>query len=174
MRLFIALDLEPYESYFSNLQSHLDKNSANLKLTESYHLTLKFLGDVMPQYVENYKKLLSEIKFKPFDITFSKIAYFSPKHIHVIFASLKDNRKLMTLQAQIDNSLRKYFPKEERFHPHVTLARVKQVYDKETLLKNIKTIPIESKTIKINHFKLILSTLTSEGPIYETIAECNN
>ncbi|MDP7116597.1 MAG: RNA 2',3'-cyclic phosphodiesterase [Candidatus Woesearchaeota archaeon] len=174
MRLFIALDVEEYYDYFSSLQSQLPKEYAKFNFTKSFHLTFKFLGDVMPQYIENYKKALQEISFKPFTIHFSKAGFFSPRDIHVVWIGLQDNRKIMKLQSQIDNSLRKYFPKTERYHPHVTLARVKSVYDRDALKKSIQTLPVKDLAFKVNGFKLMMSTLTSLGPIYEEIETFND
>ena len=62
------------------------------------------------------------------------------------------------------------FKKDTRFHPHVTLARVKFVKDKQDFIKSLKEIKIEKKSFEITEFKLIKSTLTGEGPIYEDLA----
>tara|TARA_Y100000310_G_C20636776_1_gene791595 strand:- start:980 stop:1501 length:522 start_codon:yes stop_codon:yes gene_type:complete len=169
MRLFVAFDLGELDSYFIDLQKKLPKEMASFRLTESFHITLKFLGDVMPQYIENYKKMLKEIKVKPFTITFNKLGYFSKEKIHVVWAGLEDNRKVMKFQSDVDNSLRKYFPKTERFHPHVTLGRVKKVYNAEGFKEKLKEIAVSSKEFRVKGFKLIMSTLTSEGPIYEDV-----
>ncbi len=170
MRLFIALDAEQLRPFFEGQQKRIGSDYAAINFTDSYHLTLKFLGDVMPQYADKLKELLSSVTIDPFTITFSKTGFFTPKKVRVIWAGLEDNRKVMKLQASIDNALRDYYPKEERFHPHVTLGRVKQVYNHEALKKHLQEIPTDQTALDVNTFKLILSTLTSLGPIYEDLA----
>ena len=63
------------------------------------------------------------------------------------------------------------FKKDHDFVPHLTLARVKRIIDKEQYFKNISTISVERKKFPISHFTLFRSTLTSKGPVYEVISE---
>ncbi len=170
MRLFIAIGCGELKDYFLQMQNAIGKGHAKINYTHSYHLTLKFLGDVMDTNVENIKKLLGEIKFKPFSISFSKIGYFTPKKIRVVWAGLDDNRKVITLQSQVDNALRNYYLKEERFHPHVTLGRVKVVNDMIGLKCLLDSVKVEKKELFVGSFKLIRSTLKPDGPVYEDIA----
>ena len=62
------------------------------------------------------------------------------------------------------------FKKEKRFYPHITLGRVKFVNDPETFVPALKEITVEPKQFEVKEFKLIKSTLTSEGPVYEDLA----
>jgi 2'-5' RNA ligase len=174
MRLFIALDFNELEDYFTGLQSLLPEN-AKLSLTKSFHLTLKFLGEVQPNNVERMIECLKKIKFKPFSVFLDSIGIFpSESYIRVVWVGLKPEDEILELQNEIDESLKELFKKEKDFKAHITLARVKYVEDKKSFIQQLKNIKIENKKIQINSFKLIRSTLTPKGPIYEDLAIFNS
>jgi len=174
MRAFIAIEMpEEVKKVFLEAQSKFDKDKAKLKITRDFHLTLKFLGEVDENKVEEIKKKLSEIKFDSFETSLTDIGVFPGEdYIRVIWIGLDDSKgKIKKLQQEIDEKLQKLgFKKDERFHPHVTLARVKFVEDKENFIKNLKEIKIKKETFQITELKLIKSTLTPEGPVYEDLA----
>ncbi len=174
MRAFIAIDLDQ-KDYFEDLQDQfpVDSNS-KIKLTKAYHLTLKFLGEIPEKQIDEIKSKLSQIKFKSFKITLSKPGVFpSENYIRVIWIGLKDNREIINLQKEIEKSLLEIFPKDERFHPHLTLARVKFVKDREIFIRKLKAIKIKLKEMTIKEFKLIKSELTPKGPVYEDLTIFN-
>ena len=76
------------------------------------------------------------------------------------------------IQDAIDNSLLGILEKEERFMGHVTIARVRSFSDRKLFLEKIKKIRISKKlSFQVKSFELRKSTLTSKGPMYETIEE---
>jgi len=178
MRCFIAFEIpEEVKKVLIEAQSQLDKDMAKLSLTKDFHLTLKFLGEIDENKVEEIKKKLSEIKFDSFETSLTDIGVFPGEdYIRVVWIGLGDPKNaIKELQHEIDEKLQKLgFEKDERFHPHVTLARVKFTEDRESLLKNLKEITFEKKSFKVNEFKLKKSTLTGEGPIYEDLAVFRN
>lgn len=171
MRIFIAIDFEDHK-YFENLQEQIPKDLAKLSLASSFHFTLKFLGEI--DKVEDIKNSLKKIKFQKFKIEFSHIGFFpSENYIRIVWIGLKDNEKTIQLQQNVDNVLSDKFKKDRKFHPHVTLARVKFVTDKENFVKKLTEIKVEKKEFLVDKFKLIKSTLTPEGPVYEDLAKFN-
>lgn len=169
MRLFIAIDFNELKDYFFELQKHLPKN-AKLSLTKTFHITLKFLGEVQPDKVEEIISKLKTIKFEPFKTFLDSIGIFpSENYIRVVWIGLKPEDKVLELQKQIDESLSKLFKKEKDFKSHITLARVKYPEDKKQFLEQLKKIKVENKKIEIKDFRLMKSTLTPKGPIYEDL-----
>jgi len=169
MRLFIALDFP--EMYFKELQDKLpDFKGTRPKV---FHLTLKFLGEVEENKVDHIKDSLSKIKFEPLTVTINHLGFFpDEKYIKVVWAGVKEPEPVNTLQINIDNALEQLFKKDSRFHQHITLARVRYMANKETFVQKIKQIKVE-KEFPVNNFKLIKSTLTPNGPVYEDIAVYN-
>jgi len=170
MRLFIALDFDELKDYFVSIQDQIDEEFAKVSFPRSFHLTLKFLGEVAENKVSIIKEELKKIKFESFSIYLDKISFFpNENYIKVVWIGLKPMDKINELQQKIDDSLVNLFPKDKRFHPHLTICRVKFVKDKPKFIENLNKIEIEEKKIDVNKFKLIKSTLTREGPVYEVL-----
>ena len=136
-------------------------------------MTLKFLGEIDKKQAEQVKQILKTVKFKKFNLELDKIGYFPNKdYIRVVWIGFKDNTQVNQLQKQIDNKLKDLnFSVEKKFHPHITLARVKFIKDKVMFKHEINNIEIDKQTFQITKFKLIKSTLTPKGPVYEDLAE---
>ena len=170
MRLFIALNFNELNDYFSELQKQIKKNDARMTFPKDFHLTLKFLGEVEEKNIDEIRKLLSEIKLKEFEAKITTIGVFTEQFLRTIWIKVESN-EINNLQKQIEEKLTSLFKKEKQFEPHITLARVKFVEDKKPFLENLKTIKTEEKAVRIRSFELIKSTLTSEGPVYEVLGE---
>ena len=174
MRLFIAIDFNELKDYFIELQQELPKN-AKLSLTRTFHITLKFLGEVQPDSAEKIINILKNIKFEPFSAFLGSIGIFpTENYIRVVWVGLKPEENILELQNKVDDSLKKFFRKEKEFKAHVTLARVKFVEDKKDFVERLKKIKVENKKIEIKYFRLIKSTLTPKGQVYEDLAVFNS
>ena len=172
MRTFIAIELpEELSAKLKSIQEQLVTDSAKLTLTRAFHLTLKFLGEIDDSRADDLKNMLAKIKFKPFEARLTKLGFFPDEnYIRVIHIGLEPEKQIKALQKNIESSLPK-FKKDNRFHPHITLARVKFVKDKEQFKTTISKIKLpEFPEFKVENFKLIKSTLTPEGPVYEELA----
>ena len=170
MRLFTAIDFNELRENLQKLQD-IDKALAKIKKAETFHLTLKFLGKVSEEKAEEVKEKLGQVKLSPFKLTLDKIGAFpSENYIRVIWVGVKPKEEVTKLQENIENALKEFnFKKDFKFHPHITLARVKSVNDREKLIKTLKEIKVEEKTIEVKDFRLVESTLTQKGPVYEDL-----
>ena len=175
MRLFIAIDFDGLKDYFIGLQKLLPKN-ARLSLTKTFHLTLKFLGEVQPDDAEKIAGTLKNIKFKHFSVHLDSIGIFpAENYIRVVWVGLKPESGILELQKNIDESLKQFFKKERDFKAHITIARVKYPEDKKSFVEEMKKIKVESKKIEVKGFRLVKSALGRECPVYEDleIFNCN-
>lgn len=169
MRLFIAIDFNGLKDYFAELQGQLPKN-AKLSLVKSFHLTLKFLGEVQPNKIDEIAGILKTIKFEPFNVFTDSIGIFpTENYIRVVWVGLKPEDKIIELQNRVDEPLKKLFKKEKGFEPHITLCRVKSPEDKKSFVEQVKKIKVENKRIEIKEFRLVKSTLNPKGPVYEDL-----
>jgi len=173
VRLFIAIEIpEDIKDHISQIQQDIDisKNKIRLVNGDQIHLTLKFLGEVQPNNIEMIKQDLRKITFKAFSVCLDKIGVFpNESYIRVIWIGLEPEEPVLELQKSIDENLRKLFEKEKNFKPHLTLARVKYIEDKENFINKLININIEKKKFDVNNFKLVKSTLTPKGPDYEDL-----
>lgn len=174
MRLFIAIDFNELRDYFAGLQALLPKN-AKLSLVKTFHITLKFLGEVQPNKAEEIVSILKNIKFEKFDVFLGSMGIFpTENYISVVWVGLKPEDKVLELQKNIDDSLKGIFKKEKDFKSHITLARVKYLEDKKSFLEQLKKIKVENKKIEIKDFRLVKSTLSPKGAIYDELAVFNS
>jgi RNA 2',3'-cyclic 3'-phosphodiesterase len=170
MRLFVAIELPGnINEYLQKLQKRIDTSCGKFTLTRDIHLTLKFLGDVPECRVDNIKKELASIRFISIKLELSDMGIFpNRKYAKVIWVGLKEDPEINKLQIDIDNKMQNLgFSRDRRFHPHLTLVRVKFISNEEQFWKNIDSIKTENKRFEANEFALFKSTLTSQGPIYE-------
>lgn len=173
-RCFIAIDL-PREiiSHIKDVQKLLKKQNlfnGNFTEPENLHLTLKFLGEINEEAIEEVKKRLKEIKFDEFEVRLGGVGVFSKKFIKIIWIKLS-GVGVWGLQKQIDDKLKDLFGEEGRFMAHITIARVKNVGDKKGLLDYTQKIKTKNINFKINKFFLKKSELKPEGPVYEDLEE---
>lgn len=170
LRCFIALDLSREAiNYIEDIQKLLKKkNFFNGKFTETenVHLTLKFLGEIDEEKVEEVKKRLREVKMQSFEAELGEVGLFSRKFIKIIWMKLENCDKL---QKEIDKKLKDLFEPEYRFMSHITIVRVRSVRDRKALIEYIKNMKVKKIKFKIDKFFLKKSTLMPEGPVYEDL-----
>ena len=140
------------------------------KLTEkeNLHLTLKFLGEISRQDIEELKKKLSALEFNSFEAEMSELGTFSETYLRIIWAGITgcDN-----FQKAVDDCVGDMFAKENRFMSHVTIARVKSIKDRTKFKAEIKKIKLEKKKFLVDRFYFIQSTLSEKGPQYKILEE---
>jgi len=170
MRLFIAIELpKDVVAELARLQKEIDL--FGLRQVKEFHLTLKFLGDVPDSKIERVKEALRTVKFKPFRAELSETGVFpNPSYVRVVWAGVKAD-EILQLQKQIELEFEKLgWGRDKDFKPHLTLARVNFVKDKEALSKKLSSLKAKRIQFEVSEFKLIQSTLTPNGPAYETQA----
>ncbi len=174
MRLFVAIDLpENIISYFKSVQAIFNHEAAKLKLTNSFHLTLKFFGEIDENKKEEIVKKLDLINYNNFKLKIEKVGVFpNLDYIKIIWVGLEKSPYLIGLQKEIETKLEKFhFKKDFEFYPHITLARVSFVKDKQDFKEIIQKINLEKKEFEVFSFNLYSSILTREGPIYNKIKD---
>ena len=176
-RCFIALDLPRNVineiKKIKNLIKGKKLFDGKLVENENLHLTLKFLGEIDDKKIEEVKKRLKQINFKEFEVNLGKIGVFPSKYnsyIRVIWIELL-GKSIWELQKQIDEKLTDIFEEEKRFMSHITIARIKRVYDKKGFLEYLGKLEIPKLKFKVDRFFLKKSELFESGPVYEDIIE---
>lgn len=168
MRLFIAIELPgELDEKISELKKRLDTEYAKTTLTRENHLTLKFLGET--DKADEIKEKLKEVEFNSYKVKLSEIGVFpNEDNIRVVWIGVKPEEETIELKKKVDEVL-KDFKDDFEFHPHITLARVKFVKDKEKFKELLHSLKIEDSEFDVKEFKLIKSELTPEGPVYSDL-----
>lgn len=170
MRLFIAIDCQSEKEHFQKLQSSIPTDSGRIKKIDSFHLTLKFLGKVPESKLKEVIEKLKTVRFKRFSFNHDKIGFFpNNNYIRVIWQGIKPEKEVIDLNKKIEDSLKGLFKGNFDFKPHITLARVKNIIDRKNFFEKIEKIKCEDVKVDVKEFKLIKSTLTQNGPVYEEL-----
>lgn len=172
MRCFIAFDVPDHiKDKLYDLRKELHAKDAKIKWVEkkNYHLTIKFLGNINENRIKEIDDKLEKISLKSFKTNLGHLGVFpSDNLIRVIFIELNPAGDVIKLQQMVDSELISIFPKDERFHNHITLGRVKIVKDKDSFLDKIKNIKING-SFDVKEFKFFKSALDRNGPTYELL-----
>ncbi len=173
IRTFVAVELpERLIPEIENIESSLNMPGVKLVEPGNVHITLKFLGDLEESDVEPVTLALSKVDCQAFEARIKGVGVF-PKlaYIKVIWLGAEGN--FDALHTEVERVLAPFkFDKDYNFSPHATLARVKQLRDKVSLLENLKKWEnVDLGSIKVESFYLKKSTLRPQGPVYETLKE---
>ena len=177
-RGFIAIDINATTNLVE-FENELARTGADLKLVEpkNIHITLKFLGDVEEDQIDEIEQIMKESvkESKPFAIKLKGTGVFpNENYIKVLWIGIEGGQIIETIAVNIDERLTKLgFKKEKRgFSPHLTIGRVKTAKNKQILIKTIEDYrDTEFSTEDVKMIKLMKSDLTPKGPIYTTMRE---
>ncbi len=144
------------------------------------HATLKFLGDIEPESIERIMAGMDRAcrGSAPLTVRLSGAGAFpNTRGPKVLWVGLSgDMAQFKTLQTAIDSEMHSVLGLDietRRFNPHLTLGRVREGVlpagqrDIGKVLESFKMK--ESPAWTVDRVHLIQSTLTPDGPIYETL-----
>ncbi|HEX21076.1 MAG TPA: RNA 2',3'-cyclic phosphodiesterase [Actinobacteria bacterium] len=140
--------------------------------TNNLHLTLKFLGDCKPSFVEPLSQKLQSIinKHHSFYLETTVIGSFpSPKRARILWLGLRGGGRLISMQNDIDEGLSEFgYEREEReYHPHITLARFKRPAKID--LDKLNNSLIFNERFKVGSVVLFESRLSKGGAEYSIL-----
>ncbi len=178
MRLFLGIPIsEEIKTKIKPVVKALGETKADLNLVslENLHLTVKFLGGVDEQKIPEIKKATSRIcqEFSNFSLHFSGVGVFpSLKEIKVVWIGLQSPEMvelMQTFNSELDHIHKYDYPETK---PHLTLARVKSVKNKDKLREVLLKFK-DANFGEMNVDKVILfqSTLTKNGAVYSVVDE---
>ena len=182
MRLFVALQI-PAEvrEAFSKLADELrqiegaaGRSAPGWVRTENLHVTLKFIGETLPDKLGAIRAALSSVKSNQ-DVTldFRGLGFFpNEKWPRVFWAGMETSLNLKPLAIDVDQSLEKVgIARETRpFAPHLTLARFEPPGVTEHLRAAIQKNAGRSFGLyRASAFHLIESELKPSGAEYTTV-----
>ena len=170
MRYFLAIS--PPENICKMISSYYDQSLKDTSWTDVHqiHLTLRFLGDIDTQKIELIKKRLKMIQHQSFQIQWDKIGcFYRGKTPQILWLGVIVGAGFVDLKKKIDDILFEFdIPKEKRvFHPHLTLARCKNVNPLDIKRWIEKHRPRKIPPILIKEFDLFTSTLSENAAVHK-------
>ena len=126
---------------------------------ENMHLTLLFLGEVEEEMVERFS-----FSFQSFPLTVVGLGAFpSLRQARVVWAGVKEGEKVRELAEKVWG----LYWREDRFHPHITIGRLREGKSVEELAREYGREVWGSFTVREVVF--YRSLLRPGGPIYERV-----
>jgi 2'-5' RNA ligase len=182
VRLFVALEIpstvrDKFTVLMNGLRS-LDRKPGAKKprwvRPENLHLTLKFIGTIAPERLEEIRAALAGVRSElPVQLRFRGIGFFpDAKRPRVIWAGVAESENLTAIAANVDRVLEELeVPREQRaFTPHLTLARCEPTTISAALKAAIdKNAASDFGELRTNEFHLIESRLKPTGAEYTTL-----
>jgi RNA 2',3'-cyclic 3'-phosphodiesterase len=177
VRLFTALEIPPaVRENFASFLEQLRGLSSQPRWVrpENLHLTLKFIGEVLPEKLAAIRAALAAVRFnQAVTIDFRGLGFFpDEKYPRVFWARMDASPNLKALAADISQATEKLgIPPEQRpFSPHLTLARFQPPRLPEELRATIgENAAREFGSLRTSEFHLIESKLKPSGAEYTTL-----
>lgn len=142
------------------------------------HLTLAFLGDLLPAEVARAERALEHAcrRHAPFELTTAAPGVFpSPRRPSVVWLGVGgDTVALAALQREVRLRLAPLgrASEERPFRPHLTLARVRSGRVREALVAALRALPpFEPVAWPVERAALVASELRPAGAVHTPIRE---
>jgi 2'-5' RNA ligase len=180
LRSFIAVEI-PAEIQrtilrdTASLQKILVKPLVRWVEAQNLHLTLKFLGDVSPEALEQLNGALKVglIDQRSFNMSVAGLGVFpNPQRPRIIWVGLEAPSALSALQHSVEAIATRmgYLPEEHPFSPHLTLGRVGQSVtqaDRMKISAAIQTMSVGNLgMVHVEAVCIFKSDLRPEGSVY--------
>ncbi len=187
MRIFYAVEL-PAEvrrraaehiARVGRAAPNLPASVAKWERAEKLHITLKFLGEIEPDQVEDVGRAAARAAHgaSPFEITIEGTGAFPPRALpRVLWLGITyASGGLAQLQQRLeDECAEQGFAREARaFHPHLTLARLRVPQGARTLAQLHAASGFEAIPFTITELVVMQSELTPTGSRY-TVSSRHN
>ena len=180
MRAFISLNLS--NETISILKDFQKSIKEDLGIAESgkvkwespdkFHITMFFIGDISDDKIDKLKddlKTIHDDNIGTIILELIKLNAFpdllKPR---VLFAEVMEREgKIYKLSGLINKIMKEYgYEQKGKFHPHITLGRVRREYNLHELNFGDKTI---NSSFKIQEVHLMKSVLSREGSVHERV-----
>jgi 2'-5' RNA ligase len=158
---------------------------------ERAHVTLKFLGEIgeggeqggradaealppLEDVIAAGERAVETAGVGPFECAVRGFGAFpSLDYISVVWAGIEDGSAELTAlheALEAETTALGVDTEDHAFTPHVTLARMNDARGKELVREVVPERDPEIGRFEVENVRLVSSTLTSDGPEYETVA----
>ncbi|QKY16642.1 RNA 2',3'-cyclic phosphodiesterase [Halorubrum sp. CBA1229] len=187
MRAFFAVDLpDDLANPIADAQAAFE-GAEGLRFVdpEQAHVTLKFLGEVDESDTDDSAPSLDDViaagelavadaDVDPFECAIAGFGVFpSLDYVSVVWAGIDEGSAGLTAlheAIETETTALGVDPEEHAFTPHVTLARMNDARGKGLVRDVVQNRDPEIGRFEAEEVRLVSSTLTDDGPVYETVA----
>jgi len=183
LRAFIAVEItSEIRKELIRLQSELKKSlKGNISWVEpeNIHLTLRFLGQISDEQLEEIKKIVEETakKIKQFSMDLGVIAAFPDvSNPRIVWVGINYGfNQLNEINAELEDKLEiiNFAVGEKYFHPHLTIARIKSLDGDNTLDEITQKLRPKQLPEAVDKLIIFQSEITSKGAHYTELFAAN-
>ena len=182
VRCFVAIEIpQSIQALLRPVQTRLQSEIQKASWTKpgNFHLTLKFLGDVPSERIDVVRETIQNVADAqaPFSIEFGGVGAFPNfTRPRVLWVGLKQGALTVSnLAKAVNRELKRLgFPVDNRFHPHLTLARLRTPMNLEPLQNILRQYnTIAGAVVKVNEITLMRSQLHPKGAVYTPLNLCH-
>jgi 2'-5' RNA ligase len=141
---------------------------------DQIHLTLRFIGEVDGSTFLDIKESLAEVKSVPITLSVKGVGHFPPRgKPRVIWAGVAPAGDVVILRNRVNSALVQcgIEPEQRKFHPHITLARLKNSPTGKIAHFLAGNSLLESPEFTLERLTLFSSNLTPKGALHRVEAE---
>lgn len=177
IRAFVAVEIpDDVKDEVGRLISHFSRQNLPVRWVgrNNLHLTLVFLGENPPEFIENVKKQFARTaaEIRAFSMSLKGLGVFpNERSARVIWLGIEQGREEVTLLAQ--QTLRRlvtigFIPEKRPFSAHLTIGRVRApIPDARSVISR----PYASRAFPVTELVLFQSHLKPTGPVYERLGQ---
>ena len=175
IRTFVGIFPPPeIQSRLSEIQSKFKSEGSGVNWEEpkKFHITLKFLGDILPDDISLLdSSLRSATKaLVSFEVRLTRCGVFPTAHAPKVVwvgSHPTDNASLADIFNEVEGAcMLAGFKKDERqFHPHITIGRVKRKMP-ESLIQKVENTTFEPLIFPCTELLIMKSVLSPSGSTY--------
>ncbi|WP_418281843.1 RNA 2',3'-cyclic phosphodiesterase [Halorubrum sp. DTA98] len=184
MRAFFSVDLpDDLAGPLADAQATLEgADGLNFVDPQQAHVTLKFLGDVpasapdatdLDDVLAAGERAVARAAVDPFACRVAGLGVFpSLGYVSVVWVGVDEGGEALTRlheALEAETTAIGFDPETHEFTPHVTLARMTDARGKELVQTAVRERDPVLGQFEVDEFRLTASTVTPDGPVYETV-----
>jgi len=171
-RLFVSLPIqENFRSVFNTYRDEYAIKGIRWIPSESYHITLHFLGDTPEEAIPGIEGALETVAkaIYPFDLEFWEVSFAPPgkfkRMVWGVFQRSEAFQELVTRVPEAVSSAKSLELRESI--PHVTLARIRNPKSIQGI--KLRQPDIDDRILRVNRLELQESYLAPSGAQYRVL-----
>lgn len=180
IRTFIAIAIPDHiRESIGDFQNRLRKTGANVKWIrpESIHITLKFLGDVPVEGIDDIAEMVQKAVRQrgPFEVSVGGVGTFpNDRRPRVLWIGVeKGSESISDIARGIDGALSElgYEREKRKYSAHLTIGRVRSPKGIDSAITTMHSDGFEWETFHVGSVDVMKSQLLPTGAVYTKLRE---
>ncbi len=180
-RIFVAIDISDearikVADYIEDLRGEFSNLRVGWEKAEKLHLTVKFLGDIDSNELQNLTEAVEKTarQFSDFNLQISQTGVFpSKRNARILWLGVyEEHRNLQKITDILETECeQKGFLKESRkFRAHLTIGRLREPNKSKGLIDRHLNKPFAAVKFEVSEIVIYESHLQKSGSIYQKVS----